>query len=887
MRKIVVSLIFCSLLLSSCAQIIPVDSPDELLSINDRECNPAHFQKGVINIKITPDFFNEIEGDINSEGKVEFAAVKSMDGLSSAIQITGMRRLFPPAGEFEERTRAEGLHLWYEVEFNKEIPLTKAGEGLDALDGVDLVEYRPIVYRITSDIVPEAFATNPFAVPAAEDFPFNDPGLSKQWHYYNDGSQGGYLKGSDINVMPVWRGKYVAGSADVIVSVVDGGIDFNHEDLAGNMWHNPGKTGDTKYGKNFTNGTYGITADDHGTHVAGTVAAVNNNGKGVCGVAGGDAAKGVPGVKLMSCQIFDGDDKGSGAEAIKWGADNGAVISQNSWGYIPESELTDTPASDKAAIDYFNKYAGLDKNGKQVGPMAGGVVIFAAGNDNLPVGYPGEYEGAIAVASIGADFSRAYYSNYGPWCDVSAPGGDDHKGPQIYSTLPGNRYGYMQGTSMACPHVSGVAALVVSNKGGVGFTGEKLRDILETCVNDISKNNPNFEIGKGLINAYMSVTSGTGTPPDKIKDFKANAISNNIAFSLTIPADKDDGMPNNIMLCYSKSEFNKPYQAERELFPLEGYKAGDLFRDTLRDLDFTQKYYVAAVAVDAAGNQSSMTGVTELATLENNPPVIGFEGGSEITVKATRTGVLKLNIHEPDGHQVTANLTPGSPAATFKMISKNLGEITISGPDAEAGTYHGTIEIKDKYGMSDIADFTYTILPNHAPKALKEFDDIVFASKTGATVSFNISDYIVDEDGDDLSFSSVSTNNTVANVNIVGQKIHITPMSFGACEVEITAKDALEAKVTVPLRILVRDASVPVDIYPNPVTDYMNIRTGKEEPVSIRVANSSGGIVHQENDVVIDPFNPHRIDVTGWDGGVYSVEVRTADTTLNRTIVKL
>lgn len=887
MRRFIASLLVCGLFLSSCTQEAPIDVQEELLTINDQECNAKYFEQGVINIKITPQFFKDIEENINEEGTVHFDSVKSMDGLTSTLNITNMRRLFPPAGEFEERTRAEGLHLWYIVEFSREVSLTKAGNELNTLEGVDIVEYRPQMVHIRSEVIPEAFATNPFAVPTAEDYPFNDPGLSKQWHYYNDGSQGGCLKGSDINVMPVWRGKYAAGSADVIVSVVDGGIDFNHEDLAGNMWHNPGKTGDTKYGFNFVKNNYGVTADDHGTHVAGTVAAVNNNGIGVCGVAGGDAAKNVPGVKLMSCQIFEGKDGASGATAIKWGADNGAVISQNSWGYIVESELTDTPASDKAAIDYFNKYAGLDKNGKQVGPMAGGVVIFAAGNDNLPVGYPGEYEGAIAVASIGADFSRASYSNYGPWCDVSAPGGDALKGPQVYSTLPGNKYGYMQGTSMACPHVSGVAALVVSNKGGVGFTGEKLRDILETCVNDISKNNPNFEIGKGLINAYMSVTSGTGTPPDKIKDFRANAISNNIAFSLTIPADKDDGMPNNIMLCYSKSPFDKPYQAERELFPLEGYKAGDLFRDTLRDLDFTQKYYVAAVAVDAAGNQSSMTGVTELATLENNPPVIGFEGGSEITVKATRTGVLKLSIHEPDDHQVTANLTPGSPAATFKMISKNLGEITISGPDAEAGTYHGTIEIKDKYGKSDIADFTYTILPNHAPKALKEFDDIVFASKTGATISFNISDYIVDEDGDDLSFSNVSTNNTVANVNIVGDKIHITPMAYGSCIVDITAKDDLGASVTVPLRILVRDASVPADVYPNPVTEYMYIRTGKEEPVSIKITNSMGGIVHQVSDLVIDPFDPHKIDVTGWDGGAYNVEVVTSEVTLKRTIVKL
>lgn len=887
MRRFIASLLLCGLFLSSCTQEAPIDVQEELLTVNDQECNAKYFEQGVINIKITPQFFKDIEENINEEGTVHFDSVKSMDGLTSTLNITNMRRLFPPAGEFEERTRAEGLHLWYILEFSREVSLTKAGSELNTLEGIDIVEYRPQLIHIKSEVIPEAFATNPFAVPTAEDYPFNDPGLSKQWHYYNDGSQSGHIKGSDINVMPLWKGKYKAGSEDVIVSVVDGGIDFNHEDLAGNMWHNPGKTGDTKYGKNFTNGTFGITADDHGTHVAGTVAAVNNNGKGVCGVAGGDAAKGVPGVKLMSCQIFDGNDSGSGAEAIKWGADNGAVISQNSWGYMPQANLSDTPSSDKAAIDYFNKYAGLDKNGKQVGPMAGGVVIFAAGNDNMEIGYPAEYEGAIAVASIGADFVRAYYSNYGDWCDISAPGGDAMKGPQIYSTIPGNKYGYMQGTSMACPHVSGVAALTVANKGGAGFTAEKLRNILETTVKDITKQNPNFLIGNGLVDAYMAVTSGTGTPPENIEDFKVSTVSNNIIFSLTVPDDEDDVTPNNIMICYSKNDFSKPNQATRELFPLDGYKAGETFSDTLRDLEFEQNYYVGAVAVDAAGNQSEITAVTAVTTTKNNPPVIGFAQGSEITVKATRQGILTLTINEPDGHSITPSFTPGSDAASFRLVSNKLGEITIEGPKADAGTYTGNIVVKDKYGAYDSADFQYTILPNHAPKALKDFDDQIFASKTAATVSLKITDYIVDEDGDDLSFSSVSTNNTVANVNIVGDKIHITPMTYGSCIVDITAKDDLGASVTVPLRILVRDASVPADIYPNPVTEYMYIRTGKEEPVSIKITNSVGGIMLQESGLVIDPFDPHKIDVTGWDGGAYNVEVVTSEVTLKRTIVKL
>ena len=183
---------------------------------------------------------------------------------------------------------------------------------------------------------------------------------------------------------------------------------------------------------------------NHGTHVAGTIAAVNNNGLGVCGIAGGDNINDIAGVRIMSCQIFEDDRQASGASAIKWSCDNGAIISQNSWGY---DDIDYLPASDKAAIDYFIKYAGLDENGNQVAPMQGGIVIFAAGNENKNFSSPSSYSEVIAVTSISGGFERAYYSNFGDWTDIIAPGGDYKKGNamQVYSTLINNQYGYMQG----------------------------------------------------------------------------------------------------------------------------------------------------------------------------------------------------------------------------------------------------------------------------------------------------------------------------------------------------------------------------------------------------------------------------------------------------------
>lgn len=232
---------------------------------------------------------------------------------------------------------------------------TKAGEVLKGVSGISGAETAPKIKLLS------------------ETPKFNDPYLSRQWHYYNIGSGTKYKAGADINVVPVWN-KYTAGSSNVIVSVVDGGVTTDHEDLGAVVI-----PGGSNGSWNFVDGTANIVAHDHGTHVAGTIAAINNNGIGVCGIAGGEDGNG--GVRILSCQVFRYDETqkknigGNTSSAIVWGADHGAVISQNSWGYDFETESqakgSSISSSDQAAIDYFIKYAGTDKSGNQSGPMKG------------------------------------------------------------------------------------------------------------------------------------------------------------------------------------------------------------------------------------------------------------------------------------------------------------------------------------------------------------------------------------------------------------------------------------------------------------------------------------------------------------------------------------
>ena len=261
---------------------------------------------------------------------------------------------------------------------------------------------------------------------------------------------------------------------------MDGGVQVDHPDLVDNIWVNEGEIPgngidddgngyiDDINGYNFMYDSGKLTPMKHATHVAGIIAASGNNGKGIAGIAGGNGTAG-SGVKLMSTQVLGATSSNNTAAAIKYGADNGAVISQNSWGYnTTTTSVSYIDPADKAAIDYFIKYAGCDNDGNQLpdSPMKGGIVIFAAGNDNVSnpgTASPADYDAVVSVAAIAPDYTKASYSNYGSYIDISAPGGNLNGNGMVYSTIHNSSYGDMSGTSMACPMVSGVAALVIQN----------------------------------------------------------------------------------------------------------------------------------------------------------------------------------------------------------------------------------------------------------------------------------------------------------------------------------------------------------------------------------------------------------------------------------------
>jgi subtilisin family serine protease len=443
--------------------------------------------------------------------KSVFSGISKVDNISEKHKAYSLKRIFPDAAKFEDAHRAYGLHLWYEIELADDAKMNAAVEeyrGTGSFDNVE--ESRPYSY------VKEVTKASDFLLLPTLPIGANDPEFNKQWHFKNEGQTGG-TSGADINLLTAWQKE--TGSPNVIVAVIDGGINTTHPDLQGAIWTNfseiPGNGRDDDQngyvddvnGFGFGDKNSSIYPDDHATHVAGTIGAFTNNGIGVSGIAGGNGSK--SGVKLMSCAGFGRFGIGGFEQAMVYAADNGAVISQNSWGGGSKAI--------EAAIDYFINRAGYDNSTAnfskniQTGPMAGGIVIFAAGNKSTSdayYGYPGSYEKVIAVGATDHKDVKSPFSNYGSWVDIFAPG------TNVYSTTLSG-YQYFSGTSMACPHVSGVAALVISNLQRSGLKPNEIWNRLRLSARSINSMNPTLvgQLGWGRLDASVALKEPDIIPP--------------------------------------------------------------------------------------------------------------------------------------------------------------------------------------------------------------------------------------------------------------------------------------------------------------------------------------------------------------------------------------
>lgn len=438
----------------------------------------------------------------------------------------------------------------------------------------------------------------------------DDARFDELFGMHNEGQTGGTID-ADIDAVEAWDD--TVGSRDVLVGVIDTGIDYTHPDIAANYWSNPGETGldangldkssngidddengyiDDHKGWDFINDDNDpMDGNNHGTHCAGTIGAVGNNGVGVAGVNWE--------VSLVGLKIFS--DAGSTTtaaiiEAIEYSTLIGVDVTNNSWGGGPASEAM------QAAIQ--------EANDKDI------LFVAAAGNNrsdnDLRDFFPANYDipNIISVAAIDHNDAIASFSNYGATkVDVGAPG------VNILSTFPGNRYGKISGTSMAAPHVTGLAALVKSKFRDLSADKIKAR-ILNTGDSTLSLSN---KTGTGKrINARnaLEIDNIAPNPPTNLL-ITENRISSVIINFSPSGDDGDEGLAEKYEVRISDQPISEEtWEDSRVVIPQETVTASSSISMSISGLDINSTGYIALKAIDNLGNTSSLSESVFYATKE-------------------------------------------------------------------------------------------------------------------------------------------------------------------------------------------------------------------------------------------------------------------------------
>ncbi len=541
------------------------------------------------------------------------------------------------------------------------------------------------------------------------------------------------------------------GSSNVIVGVIDSGIDFSHEDLQGNIWTNVGETG----GGKETNGvdddadgyiddwrgydfaTYGKSQDNdptdgngHGTHVSGTIAAVANNGVGVAGVTWN--------TKIMALKGLS--DSGRGytedlAEAIVYAADNGARVLNNSWGGYGTSAMLED------VINYAHDSQSV-------------VVVVAAGNDSEDAQNhtPANIANAITVSATGSDDTIAYFSNYGEKIDIAAPG------VSILSSTPNNTYSSWSGTSMATPHVAGAAALILSKFSAL--SPEQVRQALHTSADDIGAQGKDIYYGYGRINVNK-LTQLSAIPNVKI----SSPTSNQTVFgSFNITGSAYGDTFKNFKLEYKKTSDSAWTSINTSTSPINEGTLGSL--DTTPVSFSDGEYYIRLTVTDLENNVYNVQKkvlVDNISATISSPTkdqvVPTYKNATDITGSAG----VNTNIFDHYTLEIGKGTNPTSWTADGITLSGSglmpttgtLGTWNIQ--NLTYDTYNIRLTVWDKSGKNDVSSVAVFI----DSQLVKEWENVTVPSGSGMTL------YDVDGDGKkEVAFTEGANNDPSSKIHL-------------------------------------------------------------------------------------------------------------------------
>ena len=544
-----------------------------------------------------------------------------------------------------------------------------------------------------------------------------------------------------------------AGNPSVNIAILDTGVDLDHPDLADKLISNINLT-------NFGNpdDVYG-----HGTHVAGIAAAITNNGMGVAGL--GCTAT------IMNVKVLD--DNGMGAyswivSGIIWATDNGAeIINMSLGGSYASSALED-------AINYaWSK---------------GVVVVAAAGNngDTTPM-YPAYYTNCIAVAATDANDARASWSNYGDWVDVAAPGAS------IYSTLKNSNYGYKSGTSMASPHVAGLAALVfttVSDANSDGKLNDEVRSRIETTCDDIGISG----IGYGRINAARAVGSEPVPPggiTGQVTDAKdGSAISGaQITDGITTALTDAAGM-------YAIEDV--PLGSYQVVASKEGYQTSSLtvsvLSETTAVADFSLNQVIVPGTITGSVTDAQDGSPIEGATVSDGTRMATTDTSGKYTIVDVPPGSYEVTAGKEGYENVSSTVDVLSGTTVVADFSLNqvvvAGSVTGTVTDTEDGSAIPGVMVSDgsrtaatdasgKYTLADVPPGSYEVT------ASKEGYESITSSVTVASAATSEMDFSLSQKAPATDTMWIDSIGFVQNGKNLFMEVVVVTASGGLPGVEV------------------------------------------------------------------------------------------------------